>query len=137
MQSYVKQVHKLWGSQVEVVLSALLFIWRLDEVIKTAWIYSKKYTVGYRNLQPVTFEACAFVDDIILNVRTDKALENKIWSEVLKNYILIIIFDVTKVIANKKININVEVEVQIIEQVEQYKYLGIIYIMTRVHWRSR
>lgn len=112
------------------ILSPLLFICIIDEVIKESWSQTTKYTIGYYKLQPVKIEACAFADDIVLVAKSERELEINInvWVDILKKYNLIVNNEKTKVMAisHKEENINIRMGEETLEQVEVFKYLGII-----------
>lgn len=110
------------------VLSPLLFICAMDDAIRYCQERMESFIVGYRHLRPISIQACAFADDIVLFANSEKNLEKnlKVWKDILASQNLQLNVEKTKVmgISNGTRVINVRVDGEIIDQVERYKYLG-------------
>lgn len=113
-------------------LSPLLFITALDEVIKKSVPEMKKLCVGYKNMQIVSVNICAFADDMVLFAENERDLQHNIniLAKQLAPFNLKINEKKTKVMRIAKEeserHLKIETEGKEIEQVSQYKYLGAI-----------
>jgi hypothetical protein len=60
----------------------------MDEVSKRCREKTKKFTVGYWKLQPVTISELTYADDIVLIAGNQRNLQYNlfIWNEALKEY---------------------------------------------------
>nr|CAH7743949.1 unnamed protein product [Callosobruchus chinensis] len=87
-------------------MSPLLFITVMADIIKESKELTSVMYIGYRNLQKVSISECAFADDIYgmtLNKSKTKVL----------------------VVSKERIRVHIQVDWTEIEQVTNYKYLGI------------
>ena len=111
-------------------LSPTLFNIFMDDIIKQCELRTKKVLVGYRYLQPVKLSQCAFADDIVLFAPSERELQNNlnIWNEELKNNGMKINKSKTKIMAITENNQDLDVYLEGVklEQVDQYKYLGVL-----------
>lgn len=111
------------------VLSPTLFILVMDDVIKSVENKTKKVHIGFNKLMPVYLSECAFADDMMICAPTEKALQENllVWEKELQKRKLKINPNKTKVmmIGKEQKQLNIELNQEKIEQVEEYKYLGI------------
>lgn len=112
------------------VMSPTLFIIIMDDVIKAAERKSKKVHIGFNKLTPVSVTVCAFADDVMICAAKEKELQEnlQIWEEELKKRNMKINTNKTKVMVLSKENkeINLEISQSKIEQVDVFKYLGVL-----------
>ena len=100
----------------------------MDNIIKQNEIEVKRTFIGYKHLKPVTISEGIFADDLVLIAETKEQLQNNIniWNMNLKKSGMTIKKTKTKVMTlGKKEDIVIEIEGTQIEQVDQYKYLGV------------
>ncbi|XP_044760185.1 uncharacterized protein LOC123317645 [Coccinella septempunctata] len=109
-------------------LSPVLFLIFMDEILKEVTKRTKKYQVGYKNLQRVEISECAFVDDIIVINGREKDLQRnmEIWNEITRDFGMEINTTKTKVmvIGNPE-EIKIQLDGTKIEQVKTFRYLGV------------
>lgn len=110
-------------------LSPTLFNVHMDGIIKKSEQKANKLFIGYRNLQKVEITAGVFADDVVITAGSEKKLQEnlKIWKEKMEEEGMEININKTKimVIGDKDIKINIEINNVKIEQVEEFKYLGV------------
>ena len=111
------------------VLSPTLFNVIMDEIIRATRTKTKKLQIGYHKLRPITIAECAFADDLVIwagNVR-DMQENINIWNNTLSKWNMKINITKTKVmhIGKDNINVNISINGQQIEQVTNFKYLGV------------
>ena len=110
-------------------LSPLLFIIYMNDIIEICEKKSKKFHVGYRNLQSIQISSGAFADDLIILAGSKNDLQTNInsWHETMKTYDMIINKKKTKVmiIGDENETLNIHIDNDKIEQVKTYKYLGV------------
>ena len=112
------------------VLSPTLFIILMDDVVKKCNEKTKKLHIGYNKLQPSNLSECVFADDIALFASNVENLTRnlEIWHDQLQACGLKINIEKTKVMAvtNTDRKIDIKLKDHSIEQVEHFKYLGVI-----------
>lgn len=109
-------------------LSPVLFAIFMDEILKECTKRTKKFHVGYRNMQRVEISECAFVDDVIVIAGREKDLQGsmEIWNEVIKEFGMEVNKIKTKVmVVGEPEDINIELDGIKMEQVKSYRYLGV------------
>jgi hypothetical protein len=111
------------------VLSPLLFIIMMDEIIKKTKEKVKQVKIGHYKLTTVKISECAFADDLVVFGSTEKELQENLntWNKVLKEQQMKINIAKTKimVITKDEKNVDIEIENTKIEQVNEFKYLGV------------
>lgn len=111
------------------VMSPALFITVMDDVIKAITSRVKKVHIGYNKLKPIGISECAFADDVMICASKEEDLRESliIWGDELKKRNLKMNISKTKVmvIGQNNRNLNIAVNNESIEQVDQYKYLGV------------
>lgn len=111
------------------VLSPILFNLVMDDVMKETRRETSKLLVGYQNMQPVWINECAFADDIVIFARNETELKRNLntWNNKLSSKNLKINENKTKIMISGKSEemVNIEINDQIIEQVNSFKYLGV------------
>jgi hypothetical protein len=111
------------------VLSPLLFIIMMDEIIKKTKEKVKQVKIGHYKLTTVKISECAFADDVVVFGSTEKELQENLntWNKVLKEQQMKINIAKTKimVITKDEKNVDIEIEDTKIEQVNEFKYLGV------------
>nr|CAH7736900.1 unnamed protein product [Callosobruchus chinensis] len=111
------------------VLSPTLFIMVMDDIIKAVKGKTKKVHVGFYQMRAIDLSACAFADDLLLCASTPNDLQDNlnIWNAELTARNLKVNITKTKVMTTTKgKNIQITSEGKVIEQVEAFKYLGIV-----------
>ncbi|XP_031358768.1 uncharacterized protein LOC116182371 [Photinus pyralis] len=112
------------------VLSPILFLLIMDHIIKATATRTKKVHIGTNKLIPVNVSECAFADDVMICAAKEKDLQDnlRIWEEELTKRNMIINTNKTKVmvISKENKNINIVINQNKIEQVEAFKYLGVL-----------
>lgn len=112
------------------VMSPLLFIILMDDVIKQTAEKTKKLEVGYRKLHRTVVSECAFADDVVVLAKTEKDLQHNLdlWTEALQDRRLKINIQKTKVmtISKEERTINIKINGKQVEQVNEFKYLGVV-----------
>uniref|UniRef100_A0A1Y1M0F5 Reverse transcriptase domain-containing protein n=2 Tax=Photinus pyralis TaxID=7054 RepID=A0A1Y1M0F5_PHOPY len=112
------------------VLSPILFLLIMDDIIKATATRTKKVHIGTNKLIPVNVSECAFADDVMICAAKEKDLQDnlRIWEEELTKRNMIINTNKTKVmvISKENKNINIVINQNKIEQVEAFKYLGVL-----------
>ena len=102
----------------------------MDEIIKRVEEITKPVHIGYRNMAKVNISVCAFADDIVLLGNNKKELEEKLnaWHTVLISNGMRMNLKKTKTMVFTKENIKIDVRVngESIQQVDEFKYLGVI-----------
>lgn len=110
-------------------LSPTLFNVHMDNIIKKCERKVKKMFVGYKNLERVEIAEGVFADDVVLIAGSEKQLQEnlKVWKETIENEGMEINIDKTKILVVGEQSIDTEIKVGDIkiEQVREYKYLGI------------
>lgn len=111
------------------VLSPVLFCVFMDEIMKECTPKVKKLTIGYRRLAPVEISECVFADDVVIMARSECDLQKNLvfWDEALVKYGMKINSNKTKVmmVARETEEIDIKLREEKIQQVTQYKYLGV------------
>jgi hypothetical protein len=111
------------------VLSPLLFIIMMDEIIKKTKEKVKQVKIGHYKLATVKISECAFADDLVVFGSTEKELQENLntWNKVLKEQQMKINIAKTKimVITKDEKTVDIEIEDTKIEQVNEFKYLGV------------
>lgn len=111
------------------VLSPTLFNLVMDEVIRETRKRTSSLSVGYRNLEPIRISECAFADDLVIFARNENELRSnlRIWNEKLVEKKLKINEEKTKIMVSGKSDrkVNIELNGKAIEQVDNFKYLGV------------
>ncbi|XP_030757968.1 uncharacterized protein LOC115883710 [Sitophilus oryzae] len=101
----------------------------MDDVMKETRRETSKLLVGYQNMQPVWINECAFADDIVIFARNETELKRNLntWNNKLSSKNLKINENKTKIMISGKSEemVNIEINDQIIEQVNSFKYLGV------------
>lgn len=110
-------------------LSPTLFNVHMDGIIKKSEQEANKLFIGYRNLERVEITAGVFADDVVITAGSEKKLQEnlKVWKEKMEEEGMEININKTKimVIGDKDIKTNIEINNVKIEQVEEFKYLGV------------
>ena len=109
-------------------LSPLLFIIYMDKVIKKCSEKTKKVDVGYRFMKTVKVSEGAFADDIIVIAKTEQSLQDSLnkWNHQLKEEGMRVNIEKTKVmIFGKQEELTIKIDNTLIEQVNNFKYLGV------------
>lgn len=109
-------------------LSPMLFNIFMDDIIKECMEKTIKLHVGYKNLQVVEISEGVFADDIMLVASSEKNLQDNlnIWNQALQKRGMKINKQKTKVMTMGDTRMNIEIEGTKIEQVERFKYLGVV-----------
>lgn len=111
------------------VLSPILFCLFMDEIMKECTPKLKKLSIGYKNLIPVEVTECVFADDVVILAENEASLQKnlEIWEESLMKYDMKMNINKTKVMmtSTEQENMNIKIKGQLIEQVVQYRYLGV------------
>lgn len=110
-------------------LSPLLFIIYMDHLIRAANSRTKSLELGYKNMEKVAISECAFADDVAIMAGNAKDLATnlKIWNEVLNKNGMKMNKSKTKIMvsADRKIDVEIKVDGERIEQVSNFQYLGV------------
>ena len=119
------------------VMSPLLFSIYMDDIMKKCHKLTKHLFVGYKHLAPVYLAECAFADDIIIAAGNEQDLQKNltIWNNELKAQGMTMNTQKTKVMAISRVPqlLNIEIEGKLIEQVQNYVYLGVVINETGNH----
>lgn len=111
-------------------LSPTLFNVYMDKIIKKCEKETSKMFVGYKNLKRVEIAEGVFVDDVVLLAGNERQLQVNldIWKKTMEEEGMNINADKTKILVIGEQNIDTEIKVDNvkIEQVKEYKYLGIL-----------
>lgn len=111
------------------VLSPILFCLFMDEILKECMPKLKKLSIGYKNLMPVEVTECVFADDVVILAENETNLQKnlEIWEETLMKYDMKMNIIKTKVMmtSTEQENMNIKLKGQPIEQVLQFRYLGV------------
>lgn len=112
------------------VLSPVLFTIFMDEIIRKCQTGIRKLHVGYKELKPVFMSECAFADDVVVMAGSASELQTNllIWKEILTENSMKMNIEKTKVmaVANEPQQMHIQIEGKVIEQVQQFNYLGVI-----------
>lgn len=110
-------------------LSPLLFIIFLDEIIKECKENMSKLFIGHWRMERIEISECAFADDVVLMSGSKRGIQKNVdmWYETLKKYGMEINRKKTKImrISDEEDEVRVEIEEEVIQQVEQFTYLGV------------
>lgn len=106
----------------------MLFNIFMDDIIKECMGKTIKLSVGYKNLRAVEISEGVFADDIMLVASSERNLQNNlnVWNEALQKRGMKINKQKTKVMTIGDGEVKVEIEGTEIEQVNQFKYLGVV-----------
>ena len=112
------------------VLSPTLFNVMMDDMIKDTRAKTKKLQVGHYNLKPVEISECAFADDLMVSANSEKDLQENIniWENTFSKWNMKMNVEKSKVMHIGKDNksLNLKINGKNIEQVETFKYLGVL-----------
>lgn len=112
-------------------LSPLLFVIFMDEVLKVCKARTEKSFVGMWKLRPVSCQALAYADDVVLIADSVGKLQNAVteWTETLRERGMEVNKDKSQVMMVARTDeqvspITIDCGGQLLEQVEAYVYLG-------------